>query len=414
MWQRQARFMSSRPRLGYLLPRFPGQTQTSAWSEIAALEERGVEVVLLSTRPPAPERMPHDWGRAAQARTRYLGGAGLPFLRGLPALPLRALAGERGLARDVLAALAPAARLAAIARHEGFRHVHVQGAGEAALVAALAQRLGGPGYSLHLAGPLSEGGPGQNLKWQGARFATVATMRLLNEIRFVLREDLPHRLTVRPTGIDTAFFRRDAPYAPARPGEALRLFACGALAPGKGFDDLLRAARLILDRGRALQLTIAGAEAAAAPGERARLAARIAELRLGDHVALPGALDAAQVRAGLLAAHVFVLPSWQEPLGTALMEAMACGLPAVATAAGGVRELAGDGREALLVQPRAPEALARAVLRIADDPELARRLSILARARIEAGFDAGEGAVHLMREIGFLPVEAHDLPTGDP
>src|SRR5690606_17813904 len=110
-------------------------------------------------------------------------------------------------------------------------HLHVQGAGEGALIAALARRMGGPACSLYLPGPLSEGGAGQGLKWQGLRFATVGTQRGLNELRFVLREALPVRIAVRPQGIDTAFFHRDAPYVPVRAGEALHLFACGALAP---------------------------------------------------------------------------------------------------------------------------------------------------------------------------------------
>ncbi len=404
--------MTSRPRLGYLVPRFPGQTHTSAWSEIAALEELGVDVVILSTRLPDPVRMPHEWGRIARMRTTCLGDAGpLAFLRGLPALPLGALLGrERGLAAQILTALGPAARLAALSRKRGFRHVHVRGAGEGALIAALAQRMGGPGYSIHLPGPLSSGGPGQNFKWQGARFATVATARVLNEIRFVLRGDLPMRVAVRPAGIDTGFFRRDSPYVAPRRGEVLRLFACGALEPGKGFDDLLKAVRMMLDRGCDLKLVIAGAEAGDSPGQHARLAALIGELRLGRHVTLAGACDAGAVRESLLAAHVFVLPSWQEPLGTALMEAMACGVPSVATAAGGVRELARDGREALLVQPKRPEELARAILRITDDGELARHLSTMARARIVADFDAVGGAELLMREVGFLPMDDH----GDP
>ncbi|MBW7921139.1 MAG: glycosyltransferase family 4 protein [Rubellimicrobium sp.] len=406
--------MSSRPRLGYLVPRFPDQSHTSAWSEIAAIEDAGVDVVILSTQPPDAVRMPHDWGRVAMARTRYLGGAGvLPFLRGLPALPLAAMAGERGLARDAFAALAPAARLAGLARREGFRHVHVQGAGTGALIAALARRMGGPTVSLYLPGPLSEGGPGQNLKWQGLRFATVATARILNETRFVLRDDLPLRIAVQPQGVDTAFFRRDAAYVPLAPGGTLRLFACGVVAPGKGFQDLLAAARIILDGGQDLHLTIAGEDPESAPGHRAALAALAQELRLGSHVTLAGALDAARVRDELLAAHVFVLPSWQEPLGTALMEAMACGVPSVATAAGGVREIASDGRDALLVQPRAPAGLARAILQIAGNAELARRLSILARARSETDHDARRGALHILRETGFLPMAHDDDPIPD-
>ncbi|MCC7321180.1 MAG: glycosyltransferase family 4 protein [Rubellimicrobium sp.] len=400
--------MSSWPKLGYLVPRFPGQTQTAIWCEIAALEERGVAVSLVSTQPPDPALMPHVWGQAALERTFWLGsgGAAPAALAALGALPLgHMIRGERGLPRAVLRAMAPARRLVRRARAEGFHHIHVHGAGEGALIAALARRMGGPTWSIHLPGPLSDYGPGQEFKWQGARFATVATARILNEIRFVLRESLPARVTVRPPGVDTAFFRREGPLVPGRPGQPLRLFACGELAPAKGFDDLLRAVQILREGGHDARLTIAGEDAQGGSGHRRALEARIAELQLGPHVTLAGATDAAQVREGLLSAQVFVLSSWHEPLGTALMEAMACGVPSVATAAGGVRELVEDGREALLVQPRAPAHLAEAILRIHTNPELARRLSTLARARIEAGFDAGQVAEHLMREAGYLPLD---------
>lgn len=400
--------MSPRPKLGYLVPDFPGQTHTNCWSEIAALEERGVEVAVFSTRPPAPALMPHDWGRAARARTIWLDPGGpVAGLRALPALPLGQIIGERGLGGEMLRAAPAAARLVRHARALGLHHVHVHGAGRGATVAALAARMGGPTYSLHLPGPLSEGGPGQNLKWRGARFATVATARILNEIRFVLREDLP-RVTVQPVGVDTDFFRRDAAYVPVKPGQEIRLFACGRLDPARGFEDLMKAVRHLLDRGHPATLTIAGEDVAGGAGHRRALEARAAELRLGPHVAFLGAVDAAVVRARLVEAHVFVLPGWHEPLGTALMEAMACGVPVVGTAAGGVRELVTDGRDGILVQPKAPEALVGAILRIAGNPELARMLSLHGRSRIESAFDARIGAERLMREVGFLPMDHQD------
>ncbi len=105
--------------------------------------------------------------------------------------------------------------------------------GRAALIAALAARMGGPTYSLTLHGPLSIYGPGQNFKWRGARFATVITEKLLNEVKFVLRDDLPPRVVVRAMGVDTDDLKRDDPYQPYKPGQMLRLFSCGRLNPIK-------------------------------------------------------------------------------------------------------------------------------------------------------------------------------------
>ena len=81
-------------------------------------------------------------------------------------------------------------------------------------------------------------------------------------------------------------------------------------------------------------------------------------------------------------ADVFVLPSLSEGSPNALLEAMACGLPIVATRVGGVPEIAVDGETALLVPPEDPVALARAIDRLLRDRPLAARLGSAARAAV--------------------------------
>lgn len=403
--------MAIRPRIGYLVPGFPGLTHAAYWREIRALEAQGVEVVVLSTDPPAATL--HPWAAEAQARTEYLPPGALSGLRALPALPWEELRGaERGFRGSLLRALGPARALVAAADRHGLRHVHVHTTGRVALAAALAERLGGPSYSLTLHGPLSADGPGQNFKWRGARFATVVTRRLLAEVKTVLREDRPARVVVQPMGVDSAAFRRGAPYRPAVPGEALRLFACGRLDPSRGLQDLLAAVGLLRDRQVEVALRIAGEDAAKAPGTSRALMARAQELRVADRVAFLGPLGEERVLAELLSAHAFVLPSHHEPLGVALMEAMACGLPVVGTAAGGVRELVTHGVDGLLVPPRDPAALARAIEHLARTPERAITLAMAARTRVERDFDAARGAATLMREMGLRPYDEieDDLP----
>lgn len=407
--------MAVRKVLGYLVPQFPGQTHIFFWREIAELEKRGVEVVLYSTRKPPPGLVSHDWSEAAMARTEYLGNTNpLLALRALPGLPFGQLfSSERGLARDILMAAPAAAALLRSAKAKGITHVHVHSCARSALIAAIAERLGGPSYSLTLHGPLSDYGPGQNFKWRNARFATVITEKIRNEIRFVLRDDLPRRVLVQPMGVDTDRLNRDAPYQPAKPGQEIRVFSCGRLNIVKGHQDLMAAVRRLRDQGHKVSLAIAGEDDDGGTGYRKVLEARVAELGLGDCVTLLGAVGEDEVRRQLLAAHVFVLASWHEPLGVALMEAMSCGVPTIGTAAGGVRELITDGQDGLLVAPKSPEALASAILRVAGNPELARALSFQGRARILQAFHAGRGAETLMREIGFLPQDPHDDPIPD-
>jgi glycosyltransferase involved in cell wall biosynthesis len=403
--------MAIRPRIGYLVPRFPGPTHPAFWREVRALEAQGVEVVLLSTEPPPPAALVHPWSAEARARTEYLGRAGLGGLGALPALPWGELRGaERGLRSDLLRALGPARALVQSAARHGVRHVHVHTTGPVALIAALSERMGGPSYSLTLHGPLSEDGPGQNFKWRAARFATVVTRRLLAEVKTVLREDRPARIMVQPMGVETAAFHRHGPYRPAGPGEAFRVFACARLEPARGLRDLLLALRRLLDRGIPASLRIAGEEGPR--GFRAELEGRVAELRLGERVSLLGSIGEDRVLQELLDAHAFVLPSHHEPLGVALMEAMACALPVVGTAAGGVRELVTHGVNGLLVPPRDPAALAGALEHLARSPAKAITLSMAARLRVERDFDSARGAATLMRELGMRPFEEieHDLP----
>ncbi len=390
--------MTTAPKIGYLVPQFPGQTHIFFWREIAEMERRGAQVRIFSTRPPPKGLIAHDWSGAAMARTCYLGAVKpLAALTALPAVPWAEL-GQ--MPRDIALSLSAARQLVSACRAEGIAHVHVHSCGRAALIAAMARRLGGPTYSLTLHGPLQDYGPGQRFKWRGAGFATIITEKLLADVKTALAGDLPSRLLIQPMGVDTDSLRRDTPYVPLQSGETLRLFSCGRLNIVKGHQDLMAAVRLLLDQGQPVTLDIAGEDDHGGSGYRQVLQARIAALNLGAHVRLLGAIDAKAVKAHLINAHAFVLASWAEPLGVALMEAMSCEVPTIGTAAGGVAELIADGVDGILVPPKDPGALADAILQLARDPARAISLGRAGRARIVAAFHAGLGAETLIREIG--------------
>lgn len=388
-------------KIGYLVPQFPGQTHIFFWREIAALEAMGAQVVLISTRKPPAGLIAHDWSAQAMARTSYLGAVKpMQALAALTALPRDEMRREGAdFVRDLALSAAAARQLLALCRAQGIGHVHVHSCGRAALIAALARQMGGPRYSLTLHGPLADYGPGQRYKWRGAAFATIITEKLLAEVRAALAPDLPARLVVQPMGVDTDTLRRDAPYAPHVPGGPLRIFSCGRLNIVKGHQDLMEALRLLRDRGIDARLDIAGEDDAGGTGYRATLDARIRDLDLGAHVRLLGAIDADAVKAHLLSAHIFALASWAEPLGVALMEAMACEVPTIGTAAGGVAELITHGRHGILVPPQDPAALAEAIAALATDPARCRALGQAGRARVVADFGAARGARTLLDEI---------------
>ncbi len=89
----------------------------------------------------------------------------------------------------------------------------------------------------------------------------------------------------------------------------------------------------------------------------------------------------------MAAAQLFVLPSWREGMPRSILEAMAMGLPVVATDIRGCREEVVHGETGLLVPPKNPEALAEAILKILKDPELAERMGEAGRQRVEELFD---------------------------
>ena len=118
--------------------------------------------------------------------------------------------------------------------------------------------------------------------------------------------------------------------------------------------------------------------------ERTRLERQIADADLGTRVFLAGFIpDAARYLKGL---DIFVLPSLKEGLPYAVMEAMAAGLPVVATRVGGVPDLITDGENGLLAPPKDPQAIAAALIRLAGSPETRAQIGLRARETIETNF----------------------------
>lgn len=392
-------------RIGYLVPQFPGQTHIFFWREIRALEEMGHEVHVLSTRKPPPGLISHAWSDEAMARTEYLVSmAPLPAAYALSRLVPRGLPGwamREGpkFGTDALLSAAAAETLLSVTRARGLDHIHVHSCGKAALIAALARKMGGAPYSLTLHGPLSDYGSGQRFKWSGAEFATIITHKLRAEVELELAGHLPDRLVIRPMGVDTDALQRDGAYRPPDPGRPMQLFACGRLNVVKGHQDLMTAVRQLLDQGVDVRLEIAGEDDAGGSGFRKELEDHLKKLHLQDHVKLLGAIDADAVRDKLQAAHLFVLASWHEPLGVAYMEAMSMGVPVIATDAGGVPELIVDGVQGILVPPKTPSILARSIRELANHPETLERLSVTGRTHVEQNFRASLGAEVIASEI---------------
>jgi glycosyltransferase involved in cell wall biosynthesis len=179
------------------------------------------------------------------------------------------------------------------------------------------------------------------------------------------------RAVVIRTGIDATAF------AVARPGEGTpAIVAVGRLRAPKDPVSLVRALALLRGPFRA---TLVGS----GPDEDA-LEDELSRAGLTGSVLLAGERD--DVPEILASSAIFVLSSRAEALPVSVLEAMAAGLPVVATRVGGVPEVVVDGETGLLVPPGDPPALAVALQRLLDEPELRARLGTAGRARVEEQF----------------------------
>jgi glycosyltransferase involved in cell wall biosynthesis len=177
----------------------------------------------------------------------------------------------------------------------------------------------------------------------------------------------PERVITLPKAVDVKFFARPAvmPADPLnRPVSARRLVYVGSDIVRKGLDVLLRAVESLpakLD----WHLTVVGAT-------REQSEAAFPALRDPIHDAralFAGKLEKEQLRRVLWHSHVFVLPSRAEALGVALLEALAAGLPVVATKVGGIPEIVSDPAAGILVSPNDPMTLAHALAQIEPWPD---------------------------------------------
>jgi len=188
----------------------------------------------------------------------------------------------------------------------------------------------------------------------------------------------PARIAVIPCGVDTNLFM-PGDQAAARAALGLddrpRLLYVGRLAPIKGLETLLDAMARLRAAGSRVHLSIVGGDAdEPVNGHEGELRARLARLDLGGTVTFVGAQPQERLRAWYVAADATVLPSHYESFGMVALEAMACGIPVVASRVGGLQTTVRDGVTGLLVPESDPVALAGALDGLLADADLRYRL----------------------------------------
>jgi glycosyltransferase involved in cell wall biosynthesis/phosphoheptose isomerase len=185
-------------------------------------------------------------------------------------------------------------------------------------------------------------------------------------------------LTVIPCGVDLGLFRPDGPAEP-RPAGRRRIVSIGRLVERKGVGNAISALARLPD----VELVVAGGPARAQLGhdkEARRLMAIARAERVEERVDFRGRLERDELPALLRSADALVSVPWYEPFGMTPLEAMACGVPVVASAVGGLVDTIVDGVTGVHVPPRDPDRLADALASLLADRD---RCEAFGRAGIE-------------------------------
>lgn len=407
----------------YLVRSWPRLSQTFVVNEVLAQERLGTDLVVYSlTR--SGEALVQPQVGAVRAPVRYLDEAG----RRRPTALLRdhalvARAAPGAYARTVLFAasrpwlasgyatlsslgcLAHAVRLAADVRRTQragtpVTHLHAHFAHDPGLVALLTARLTGLPFSITAHARDLYQLPPRSLRARAAAATTVVTCCAANldYLRAVLPARDHDRLRLVRHGAELARF------TPAGPSgqEPVEIVSVGRLVEKKGFPVLVQACALVKARLASgpvrFRLRLYG---------DGPLRAELTELRdrlgLHDEVELVGERDGEEVLAAYRRADIFALTPYvtadgdRDGVPNVIVEAMACGLPVVATDAGGVAEIVRHGVNGLLAAPQDAAGVAASLLALVEDPSRRRQLGEAGRRTVEEGYDVDAAARALSR-----------------
>ncbi|GAA1774590.1 glycosyltransferase family 1 protein [Pseudarthrobacter sulfonivorans] len=197
------------------------------------------------------------------------------------------------------------------------------------------------------------------------------------------------KVSLAPCGVDLGLFTAIGPAAPRT--RRHRILSVGRLVPRKGVDLVIRALPHLAAAGcDDVELLIVGGGADLgqldSDPEIRRLMAMAAQLGVREQVTLLGHVPRSEMPALFRSADAVVCAPWYEPFGIVPLEAMACGVPVVAAAVGGLRDTVVDGSTGIHVPPRDPEAIAAALARLLGDPALRDELGAAGQRRVRSRY----------------------------
>jgi glycosyltransferase involved in cell wall biosynthesis len=216
------------------------------------------------------------------------------------------------------------------------------------------------------------------------------------------------QVVVLPNGIDCRPYGA-IPTVQGEPNQLLRVVYIGRIAREKGLYETLQGLRLAHELGVDARLVIAGAGA-----EEARLRRYAQALGIAPRVCFVGPVFGADKVKLLAGADVMILPSYSEGLPYALLEAMAGGVPVIATPVGAIPDVVSDGIHGFLVPPRDGKSIAESLAVMAGDRERLAWMSRACRRRIRAAFSIDRLAQELALHYAQLCGRVHVAGTANP
>ena len=392
----------------YVLKRYPRLTETFILNEIRAMERLGERLHIFSLLPPEPpphhpmvaevratvHAPPDGW----RAKARVFAGA---HLRMLGSVPLRYLGtfmlalGRTLSSRHPISLWRQFARagvLAEMCRRQGVRHIHAHFANAPTSVAHFAHRMSGIPFSftahakdIYLSRPAI-----LRRHLRAAEFVATCTAYNAEFLRRIAPRLQPQRIHLVYHGIDLQNFAAADACAP-RYRRRARILAVGRLVPKKGHEDLIAACAVLRDQGVDFECEIVGS----GPLLDA-LRAEIGRHALADRVVLSGPMTHRELIVRYREADLFVLAPRiaedgdRDGIPNVIAEAMAVGVPVVATDVSGIPELVRHGYTGLLAPSQDPRALAAQIKRLLEDRQLGTQLARAARELLRREFDLWE------------------------
>jgi glycosyltransferase involved in cell wall biosynthesis len=403
------------PKIAYILNSFPALSETFILQEILELERQELTLHLFSLAKPATGK---------RTTVKWEGRSHLTYLASHSKLTLLASAGRRLLKAPLCSlrvflrmikhydlratgrALFYAMHLSEQLEREQIRHLHAHYATESAEVAQAVHLLTGISYSFTAHAYDIYLSPKAHLayKMSMARFVVTCTrynQRYLTEIDERLVERIHciyHGLNLRSFPTPMLANIRESQDSPC-------ILAVSRLVEKKGLSYLVQACRILKDRGHRFTMRIVGEGPLREP-----LGQEIQELGLGDRILLSGAAAHKDVIGMYQQAAIVALPCIvskngdRDGIPNVLVEALYMGLPVISTPISGIPELISTEVNGLLVPPQDSAALADALARLLDDPELRNRLGTAGRQTVLERFDMARNTTHLLQLL-FAPEE---------